>query len=154
MNKNKSPVMTDRALINTPLQRGAGPISGELQVFELLLRDAGLFQDGPKRAGRHVGGVHCDIRLPTVGVAQHGVRTRLPSDDEPGALQASQDFTSLVGHPRKVPEWKTKYLLARELFRDWAAFRHSIAAPDRGPRPERPPHPARAWSAQAKGCVR
>src|SRR5204862_6110574 len=45
-------------------------------------------------------------------------------------------------------------LSALELSRDWPAFRQSIAAPDRGRRFERLPHPAREWSARVKGCAR
>jgi len=136
------------------LARVGPPTYRRLQVFEFCFGQPGLLEDGAEGADRNVSGVHGDVGLSPVGMPQHDVGTRLASHDESGAFQPRQDFTRFVGHLREVPKWKTKCLRARERVHGWRAFPQSIAAPDRGPRRERPPRPIHAWSIRAKGCAR
>ena len=91
---------------------------GQLQVFELFLRQSGLLEDRSKGPRRHVSRVHGNIRLPSVGMPQYNVRAGLSANDEPSFLQASQNFTRLVGHPPKVPTSRKNALRATAPFHD------------------------------------
>ena len=73
-----------------------------LDVSELLFGQAGLFEDRAKCSSGNVGGVHGNIRLPSIGVAQDDVGAGLPPNYETSALQAGKDLTRFVWHRRLV----------------------------------------------------
>ena len=50
--------------------------------------------------------VHRHIGLTAVRVTQNNVRTRLPSDNETGALQSHQHLTRFVRHFQKSRSWR------------------------------------------------
>jgi hypothetical protein len=71
-----------------------------LKISELLFSQAGLFKDRAKCSSGNVGGVHGNIRLAAVGVAQDDVRAGLSSNYETSALQAAKNLTRFVWHRR------------------------------------------------------
>src|SRR5262245_13497386 len=96
-----------------------------LQALEFVLRQSRLLEDAAEGARRHVSCVHGDVGLPPIWMAEHDVRAGLTAYLEPGALEAGQDFTRLVGHRREFPRWRRSTRKQAERFRRWLSFRRS-----------------------------
>jgi hypothetical protein len=68
---------------------------------EVVLGQAGLLQDLPKRSSGQGAWVHCRAGVATIWVAENFVASALPHFRETGSKTRGEDITGGVGHQTK-----------------------------------------------------
>jgi hypothetical protein len=81
--------------------------------------------------------LHCDVRLPAVGMAKNDMGTGLTPHSKARALQLCQKFTRLVRHRPGSPGSSIEMAVTARLVPRWPSFPPATSEPN--PRPPRAP---------------
>lgn len=98
-------------------------VEGYIVRAEALFEKAGFYEKEIARRVEqfgqiaHVLGMHRDVGLSSVGMAQNNMRSGLPFHYKTGSLEPGKDLTRFVGHFRKCPLSRRKTPKARLPFR-------------------------------------
>jgi hypothetical protein len=124
-----------------------------LQHAKLLFAEAGLFKNLAKGSRWQCTGMHCDVGLPSIGMAKNLVAPTLSYFYESGANQSCEDLTGGVWHREFRPERSTTSFRRERFRRASASLRptlQSILERQRGLLQ----YPGREWSGRESECGR
>ena len=94
-----------------------------LQRAKLLFAEAGLFKNLAKGSGWQRTGMHCDVSLPSIGMAKNFVAPTLSYFYESGANQSCEDLTGGVRHRGFRPERSKTWFRQERFHRASASLR-------------------------------
>jgi hypothetical protein len=124
-----------------------------LQRAKLLFAEAGLFKNLAKGSRWQCTGMHCDVSLPSIGMAKNFVAPTLSYFYESGANQSCEDLTGGVGHREFRPE-RSKTSFRQERSRRASAFLRPTLQLILERRRWLLQYPGREWSGRELECGR